>query len=298
MRSTSSPRAVSMMIGTCERLRSWRQSVSPSSPGSIRSSTSRSTCERSMTRRISFPSATAVVRKSCFSRYWARRLRISRSSSTMRRWGRSLISASRGGCARGYFRHEVPGSECGREFVSDCSLVLQQPSDLWRPLERARVKTQQPVGGCRELRLARGERLEAAPPLLRGGRAREVDVQLEVARLGGRELLVQPLERRRHVRGEERKALRRARLDQRRGEQQIELAAGLAAAQHRAQSMRVATGALPRERDPECAEGLLHLLEVPERLGVALLRAHVVRRAEDGAAVGEVERERQVLGEA
>jgi len=31
---------------------------------------------------------------------------------------------------------------------------------------------------------------------------------------------------------------------------------------------------------------------------VALLRAHVVRRAEDGAAVGEVEHERQVLGEA
>ena len=39
MRSVSSPRAVSMMIGMSERARTSRHSVSPSVPGSITSST-------------------------------------------------------------------------------------------------------------------------------------------------------------------------------------------------------------------------------------------------------------------
>ncbi len=47
MRSAASPRAVSMITGTSERLRIQRHTPSPSVPGSIRSSTTRSGCSRS-----------------------------------------------------------------------------------------------------------------------------------------------------------------------------------------------------------------------------------------------------------
>jgi hypothetical protein len=82
MRSTSSLRAVSMMIGTCELARSSRHSVSPSSPGSMTSSTIRSTRPRLNTRRISFPSRATLTRSPFFSRYSASSVRISWSSST------------------------------------------------------------------------------------------------------------------------------------------------------------------------------------------------------------------------
>ena len=135
MRSTSSPRAVNMMIGSCERLRSSRHSDRPSSPGSIRSSTSRSTCERSRIRRISRPSATVVVRKSCFSKYCASSPRISRSSSTITTCGRSFI-VPRG--AEDTCTERQPAAQlvpccsprrqrrCGGEVVTNC----QSPAGL------------------------------------------------------------------------------------------------------------------------------------------------------------------------
>ncbi len=54
--SSSSSRAVSMMIGTLLRLRRRRQTSSPSTFGSIRSSTTRSTCSPANRRRASSPS--------------------------------------------------------------------------------------------------------------------------------------------------------------------------------------------------------------------------------------------------
>ncbi len=46
--------------------------------------------------------------------------------------------------------------------------------------------------------------------------------------------------------------------------------------------------------DAEAVQVAAHI----DRLRVALLRAHVVRRAEDGAGVGQIERQRGVLGQA
>ena len=52
--------------------------------------------------------------------------------------------------------------------------------------------------------------------------------------------------------------------------------------------MRVAAGALPRERDPECAEGLLHLLEVLE-----LLARQAREREREPSVLGVREHERE-----
>src|SRR5262247_3496210 len=71
-----------MITGRSERVRSSRQSARPSSPGSMRSSTTRSIRRSANALRISLPSPAVTTRKPCFARNPARRSRISRSSST------------------------------------------------------------------------------------------------------------------------------------------------------------------------------------------------------------------------
>ena len=193
MRSTSSPRAVSMMIGTCERPRSSRHSDRPSSPGSIRSSTSRSTCERSMTRRISLPSGTAVVRYSCFSRYCASRPRISRSSSTINRCGRSFIVPRVALGIAGYRGKRPPAAHLVPQTVLR-SLNAARPQFVSNCCSRRRsrrpgMKAQRAIGrASRAAPRARRAPSAARLPLLRCRVARKADIQLEVARLGGAEL--------------------------------------------------------------------------------------------------------------
>jgi len=64
MRSASSPSAVSMMIGMAAfSARSLRHKVSPSSPGSIRSSSSRLKLPAESASRISAPLRAVVTRK-------------------------------------------------------------------------------------------------------------------------------------------------------------------------------------------------------------------------------------------
>src|SRR5579863_5568896 len=104
---------------------------------------------------------------------------------------------------------------------------------------RPRVKTQLGVGLRRELRLARGELAEPLLPLLWRARAREIHIQLEVACLGGSESGVQSRERRAEPWCEQREALGRARLDERRGEQLVELARRMRGAQRPAQLLRI-----------------------------------------------------------
>jgi len=62
MRSTGSPRPLRMMIPTFVSFRIERASVSPSSPGSIRSRITRSTGDCAMTRRIPAPSCAVETR--------------------------------------------------------------------------------------------------------------------------------------------------------------------------------------------------------------------------------------------
>ena len=62
MRSIGSLEAVTMMIPTLWRARSCRASVMPSSPGSARSSSTRSGSSRSICARIAAPSPTALTR--------------------------------------------------------------------------------------------------------------------------------------------------------------------------------------------------------------------------------------------
>ena len=246
MRSTSSPRAVSMMIGTCERLRSSRHSDRPSSPGSIRSSTIRSTCERSRTRRISLPSGTAVVRNSCFSRYCASRPRISRSSSTIRRWGRSW-----------------PGN---------CEDTRQQTWQRFgrRPKAPVRARAVNALASGPEWkRSARSGAVASCASRAASCRSRcrhscgapaRSRVQLEVPRLGCRAAYSR---RAAGSRGASSRSARRARLDQRAHQQQIELAPGSLL-----RSARAARGVAPgplRAKAPRACHGA-HLLEVPQLL--------------------------------
>jgi len=86
MRSLSSDRAVSINTGTgsAARVRSSRQIDNPSSPGSITSSTIRSTGAVAITERICRASAAVLTRNPLLARYSPTRLRISRSSSTTR----------------------------------------------------------------------------------------------------------------------------------------------------------------------------------------------------------------------
>ena len=84
MRSTSSPRAVSMMIGVCDVARTLRHRLRPSSPGSMTSRISRSTRWSVMARAISRPSLAVVTLQELLRRYFAISVRVSRSSSTTR----------------------------------------------------------------------------------------------------------------------------------------------------------------------------------------------------------------------
>src|SRR5580698_9851048 len=87
MRSTSSPRAVSMMIGTCDSARTLRHRLRPSSPGSITSRMRRSTRWSANARTISRPSIATVTLQLLPRRYFAISDRVSRSSSTTRMFG-------------------------------------------------------------------------------------------------------------------------------------------------------------------------------------------------------------------
>src|SRR6266852_1474910 len=71
MRSTSSPRAVSMMIGICDSARTLRHRLRPSSPGSITSRIRRSTRWSVMARTISRPSVAVVTLQALVRRYFA-----------------------------------------------------------------------------------------------------------------------------------------------------------------------------------------------------------------------------------
>src|SRR5580692_1169607 len=100
MRSTSSPRAVSMMIGTWDSARTLRHRLRPSSPGSITSRIRRSTRWSAIARTISRPSIATVTLQPLPRRYFAISDRVSRSSSTTRMFGdavamRSLVRDSR-----------------------------------------------------------------------------------------------------------------------------------------------------------------------------------------------------------
>src|SRR5437868_4206432 len=87
MRSMSSPRAVSMMIGVCETARTLRHRLRPSSPGSMTSRMSRSTRRSVIARAISLPSPAVATLQSLVRRYLAISIRVSRSSSTTRMLG-------------------------------------------------------------------------------------------------------------------------------------------------------------------------------------------------------------------
>src|SRR5437588_6102252 len=87
MRSMSSPRAVSMMIGVCDRARTLRHRLRPSSPGSMTSRMSRSTRRSVIARAISRPSPAVATLQALVRRYLAISIRVSRSSSTTRMLG-------------------------------------------------------------------------------------------------------------------------------------------------------------------------------------------------------------------
>ncbi|MCY1452757.1 hypothetical protein D9M71_697030 [compost metagenome] len=61
IRSVGSQRAVSIRIGMADSARSQRHSDRPSSPGSIRSSTTTSKCSACNARRIAAPSVTPLA---------------------------------------------------------------------------------------------------------------------------------------------------------------------------------------------------------------------------------------------
>jgi len=111
MRSTSSPRAVSMMIGMVDVARRSRHSARPSSLGSMRSRMTRSKWSRASSARMPAPSATARTRRPCCERYPVSSSRSAGSSSTTRRvfslvMGGSLAFPGRG---RGLV---LPVSQC------------------------------------------------------------------------------------------------------------------------------------------------------------------------------------------
>src|SRR5258706_1702423 len=87
MRSTSSPRAVSVMIDICDSARTLRHRLRPSLPGSITSRIRRSTRWSLMARTISSPSFVVVTLQALVRRYFAINVRVSRSSSTTRMFG-------------------------------------------------------------------------------------------------------------------------------------------------------------------------------------------------------------------
>src|ERR1700722_19056715 len=87
MRSTSSPRAVSMMIGVWDSARNLRHRLRPSSPGNITSRMTRSTRESASARAISRPSFAVVTLQELVRKYFAINVRVSRSSSTTRIFG-------------------------------------------------------------------------------------------------------------------------------------------------------------------------------------------------------------------
>ena len=87
-----------------------------------------------------------------------------------------------------------------------------------------------------------------------------------MAGLRARELRVETGHLGRQSRREQPEALAGAGLDQRAGEQKIELAPRVRGAQLRAQARRIASGPLPLERHLERDHEPLHLLEVPQLL--------------------------------
>ena len=92
IRSVSEPIAVSIMVGGPFRSRSFRQRTRPSSPGIMRSSTTRSNRPASSAFIISRPLAACETRNPCSLRNLTTRARNGRSSSTMRIWDVLLTS--------------------------------------------------------------------------------------------------------------------------------------------------------------------------------------------------------------
>jgi hypothetical protein len=113
------------------------------------------------------------------------------------------------------------------------------------------MKPQMSVRQGGELGFAGRERLQARAPCPFGLEPRELNVTLEVARLGALELEIECPESARKARGQQPEALAGARLDEGRGEQQIEFAPGVGGAQHGAQARGVASGPLPLEGHAE-----------------------------------------------
>src|ERR1700743_2854602 len=107
MRSTSSPRAVSMMIGTCDSARTLRHRLRPSSPGSMTSRINRSTRWSAIARAISRPSVAAATLQPLPRRYFAISDRVSRSSSTTRMLGDAVAMRT----------FDCASRETGREFL-------------------------------------------------------------------------------------------------------------------------------------------------------------------------------------
>src|SRR6185437_4745567 len=133
-------------------------------------------------------------------------------------------------------------------------------------LRRTGVKAQLRIRCRGESRLVPGELPQSVLPLRRRRRLRQLEILLEVPRLGARELRVEPAHLGRQARREQCKTLARARLDQRAREQQVELAPRVRRAQLRAQARSIAPRLLALERHLERDHELLHLLEMPQLL--------------------------------
>src|SRR6185312_7883668 len=117
---------------------------------------------------------------------------------------------------------------------------------------------------------------------------REIQVLLEVSRLGLCELRIEAANLRRQPRREQPKALAGARLDQRTREEEIQLASRVRRAQQRSQPRGVSPRPLALEGNLERRHELLDLLEVPQLLA---RQARQSRRESPVLGIGEHQRE-------
>src|SRR3989442_8128124 len=137
-------------------------------------------------------------------------------------------------------------------------------------------------------RLVQGELAEAGAHMrVRGDRPRELDVGLMVPRLGGEEPAVEPREPGVVERlGEEPHALAAPRLDERRAEERVDQALGLARAAGPHELARIRARHLVAERDAPRGELRQHRLEVAE-----LLARELRERQQQLAPLGVLEEE-------
>src|SRR5205085_5230753 len=104
MRSASSLRPVSMMMGMSRESRSRRAIARPSASGSFRSRTTRSITSAPRTLSMSAPEAASETCRSCATRYSRTSSRMATSSSTTRIWAASILfSVFMKGRRKGHF---------------------------------------------------------------------------------------------------------------------------------------------------------------------------------------------------